>query len=312
MFAFYKTNSMKLIISGITGLIGRHLSHRLQNDYEIIGLTRSPEKHRKEFASAIKLEAWDARTSEGWAHHLSDEYAIINLAGEPIAASRWTASQKRRIIDSRINSVAAITEAIQKANNRPKVIVQGSATGYYGQSPDEEFTEDSGPGTGFLAETTVRWEEATSDIKKADIRMPLLRTGVVLSTGGGALPSLLLPFRFMAGGYIGSGKQWLSWIHLEDEIRAIQFLLEHETADGPFNLTAPNPVTMKTMTKTAGKVLGKPSWTKAPAFIIELMMGQMAKEMLIKGTKATPKKLLQLGFQFKHPDLESALNDLLQ
>lgn len=303
---------MRLIITGVTGLIGKNLATTLSHDYDIIGLTRNPGKAQAHFSDDIKLIRWDGKTPDNWQNYLQGDYALINLAGEPIAGGRWTQKQKEKIINSRIEAAQALTKAIESADIPPKVVIQASATGFYGQHPEQEFTEESSPGSGFLSEATQKWEEAANQIKEKNIRMPVVRTGVVLSMESGALPQLLMPFRFYAGGYIGSGKQWVSWIHIRDEIKAIKFLLENENADGIYNLTAPQPVTMKTLARTAGKTLGKPSWTKAPAFILETFMGDMAKEMLTHGSKVMPQRLLNEGFHFDYPELNQALSNLLK
>ncbi len=302
---------MKIIITGITGLIGRAFTGLMKDHYELIGLSRSPSKHQNSFPSGVKLLEWDSETPGEWQDQLSGEYAILNLAGEPIAGTKWTKSQKEKIISSRIKATRAVVEAVKNADNKPKAVLQGSANGYYGQSDNEIFTEQSPPGKGFLAGVTKQWEEASSELKNMDIRVPVLRTGFVLSREGGALPQLLKPFDFYLGGHIGSGKQWISWIHIEDHVRAIRFLLQHETANGPFNLCAPNPVQMKVLTKTAGKIMNKPSWTKAPSVIVETVMGQMAEEMLTNGTKSVPEKLLKGGFSFKYAQIGDALKNLL-
>lgn len=303
---------MKIIITGITGLIGKRLSKELANSFDIIGLTRNPAKHNTEFSDNIRLLKWDAKTGDDWFRELTGEYAIINLAGEPIAGKLWTKQQKEKIISSRINSVHAVDDAISRAENDPVVVIQASATGFYGQHPDYTFTESDDAGKGFLADTTVKWEEAAKKIHGKNIRMPVLRTGVVLSKHGGALPQLLKPFNFLAGGYIGNGRQWLSWIHIQDHIRAIEFLLRNEKADGVYNLTAPEPVRMKYLTKTAGKILRKPSWTRVPGFVLEIFMGQMAKETIIQGVKVIPQKITKEGFDFQFKNINDALNDILR
>lgn len=304
--------NMKVIITGITGLIGQNLAKELAKDYQIIGLTRNPEKASHLLPENTKLIAWDAQTSKGWQEHLSGDYAIINLAGEPIAGKRWSSSQKEKIINSRLNSVNAIAEGIEHASDKPSVVIQASANGYYGQDPEKTFTEEDKAGNGFLAYTTKKWEEAAHRIKTSGVRMPLLRTGIVLSIEGGALPQLLKPFDFYAGGYVGNGQQWMSWIHIHDHIKAIKFLMENQKADGPYNLSAPEPVKMKTLTRTAGQILHKPSWTRVPGFLLKASMGNMAEEMLLKGTKAIPEKLQKQSFQFDFTDIENALHDILK
>ncbi|MGM0612577.1 MAG: TIGR01777 family oxidoreductase [Bacteroidota bacterium] len=303
---------MNVIITGITGLIGHNLANEFAKTHQVFGLTRNPDKARHLFPENVKLISWDAKTSNGWQEYLSGDYAIINLAGEPIAGKRWTRSQQEKIINSRLNSVTAVSEGIKNATDKPQVVIQASANGYYGQDPEKTFTEQDNPGSGFLAYTSKKWEEAAQQIKASGVRMPVIRTGIVLSKEGGALPELLKPFHFYAGGYLGNGQQWMSWIHIHDHIQAVKFLLENQSADGPYNLSAPEPVKMKTLIKTAGRILNKPAWTKVPGFILKTAMGNMAEEMLLKGTKAIPEKLQNQGFQFEFPEIGPALQDILQ
>lgn len=303
---------MRVIITGGTGLIGRALAADLaQEGHEVIVLSRSPERHADRLPAGVRAERWDARTSEGWAHLADGADAIVNLAGESIAAGRWTPERKTRIRESRLNAGRAVVEAVQAATNRPRVVVQASAVGYYGPCGDEEVTEDHPPGSDFLARVCVEWEASTAPVEELGVRRPILRTGIVLSAEGGALPRMLPPFKLGLGGRLGSGRQWFPWIHIRDEVRAIRFLVEQENASGPYNLTAPNPVTNAEFTQALGRVLGRPALFPVPALALKLIFGEMAT-VLLDGQRAVPRRLLDAGFTFEFTDVETALRNLLK
>ncbi len=302
---------MRIIITGGTGLIGRPLSAALITDgHEVIVLTRDPNQI-KDKPEGVRLEAWDGKSSAGWGELVDGAGAVINLAGEGIADGRWSAERKKRIRESRVAAGLAVQEAIKRATNKPAVLIQASAVGYYGPTHDEVLTEKSPPGADFLSKVCFDWEASTVPVVQMGVRRPVLRTGVVLSTAGGAFPKMVLPFKLFAGGPIGSGKQWLPWIHMADEVSAIQFLLTHESATGPFNLAAPNPVTNKTFGQAIGKVLGRPAIAPAPAFAMKALFGEMST-VLLDGQRAVPKRLEELGFTFAFPTVQAALQDLLK
>jgi uncharacterized protein (TIGR01777 family) len=234
---------------------------------------------------------------------------IFNLAGEPIAAKRWTHAQKERIKTSRVQSTRALVNAIATAKDKPKFLINASAVGYYGPHGDETITEESGPGDDYLSRVCVAWEEEASKAEAYRVRVVLVRTGIVLGKGKGALAKMVPPFKFFAGGPLGSGNQWMPWIHIEDQLGLLLFLLDNETARGPFNATAPNPVTMTEFGKTLGDVLNRPSWATVPAAVLTLLVGEMA-EMLLNGQRAVPQAALKLGYEFKYPTLMPALQSL--
>ena len=237
--------------------------------------------------------------------------AVVNLAGEGIGDHRWTEAQKRRIRDSRVIGTTVLAEALAGLDPRPSVLLNASAVGYYGDRGDEVLTEVSGPGTGFLPEVVQAWEAATGVASRAGIRTACFRTGIVLSADGGALAKQLPLFRFGVGGRFGSGKQWLPWIALEDEVGAIVHLL---TADleGPVNLAAPEPVTNATFTTVLGRVLGRPTFVPVPAFGPRLLLGrELADELLFSSARMVPEKLRAGGYEFSHPELEGALRSVL-
>jgi uncharacterized protein (TIGR01777 family) len=306
---------MRVIITGGTGLIGSALAKNLAADnHEVFVLSRNPAKYS--FPAGVHGEKWDSKTAVGWGHLADGADAIVNLAGASIAGegllpSRWTAERKRRIRQSRIDAGTAVTQAIASASNKPKVLIQSSGIDYYGDVPsDQLITEDSPNGSGFLADVTVDWENSTAPVEEMGVRRVTIRTGIVLSLESGALPITVLPFKFFAGGPLGSGQQWWPWIHLADEVRAIRFLLESETAVGPYNLCTPNPLKNKDFAKTIGRVMNRPAIMPAPAFALKLALGEIAA-IVLDGRRAMPQKLQNEGFTFKFPEAEAALMDLL-
>jgi uncharacterized protein (TIGR01777 family) len=303
---------MRVIITGATGFIGRALSKELAGSgYDVAALSRSLDRGREVLGQDVTVVGWDGQSAEGWAQYAERARAIVNLAGENISAGRWTDARKREILQSRLNAGKAVTEAVTLARNKPAVVIQSSGIGYYGSAGDEVVDESSRPGGGFLSRVAEEWEVSTEGVEAMGTRQIVIRTGVVLGKDGGALPRLLTPFRLFVGGPLGSGKQWFPWIHLDDEIGAIRFLIERDDLRGAFNLVAPAPRTMRDFCRTLGRVMKKPSWFKVPALMLRLLFGEMAKEVLLSGQRAVPKRLLEAGFDFKFADVESALRDIL-
>ncbi len=307
---------MRILITGGSGLIGRALSAELiSRGHEVIVLSRSPER-ASGLPGGVKVVRWDARTSEGWGHLADGAGAIVNLAGASIAGegffpSRWTNEQRRIIRESRLNSSRAVVEAIEQAERKPGVLIQASGVGYYGFHGDEILTEEDGPGDDWAARFTAEeWEPSTAPVEQMGVRRVVARIGIVLSGEEGALPRLLLPFRLFVGGPMGSGRQWYSWISLRDEARALRFLIETEEARGAFNLTAPNPVTNRKFARIIGRVMRRPSFIPVPGFAMRLAFGEVA-EVVLQGQRAFPQRLIDLGFEFRHPQAEAALRDLL-
>jgi uncharacterized protein (TIGR01777 family) len=215
-------------------------------------------------------------------------------------------------MQSRTYSASAIVDAVSGAKVKPAVVIQASAVGYYGSRGDELLDEDSGVGGGLLADVCRRTESMAARVERAGVRYVALRSGLVLGREGGALPRFMTPYRFYLGGTLGNGRQWFSWISLEDEIRAIRFLMESSSLKGAFNLTSQNPVTLGQFNRTLGQVLRKPAWTTVPAFVLRLVFGQMADEVLLASQKAIPKRLLEAGFTFKYPELRAALEAIIR
>jgi uncharacterized protein len=305
-----KEGHMRVIISGGTGLIGKPLCAALVAEgHEVIVLTRNPATV-KALPAGVHLTAWNGKTAAGWSHLVDGAGALINLAGEGIADGRWSDERKQRILDSRVQAGQAMVQAIQAAAQKPGVLIQASAVGYYGPRGDEIITEEASPGGDFLARVCFAWEASTAAVTQLGLRRPILRTGIVFSNEGGAFPKLVLPFRLYAGGPIGNGKQWYPWIHIEDQVRAILFLLQHESASGPFNLSGPHPVTSKELAVALGKVLGRPAIMPTPGFALQTVFGEMST-VLLDGQRAVPQHLQQIGFTFKYPTVEEALRALL-
>lgn len=305
---------MRVVITGGTGLIGGALARHLgAAGYDAVILTRNLAKTGP-LPPGVRAEQWDGLTGGSWSHLLDAETVVVHLAGEGIADGRWTEERKRRIRDSRIGSGKAVAEAIKL--NRPKALLQASAVGYYGPRGDDEVVEGQPPGHGFLADVCVDWEASTAEVEALGVRRVLLRTGVVLAREGGALPRLSMPFKLMAGAPLGSGRQWLPWIHMADEVGAIRFLMERDDAQGPFNLTAPKPVTNREIGDVLGRVLRRPNPLQSlglgvPTPVFRAMLGEMA-DAVLDSQRVLPTRLLQLGYQFRYPDVDSALRDLLK
>jgi uncharacterized protein (TIGR01777 family) len=302
---------MRVIITGGTGLIGRALAANLAADsHEVIVLSRRPERVSG-LPSGVQVERWDGRTADGWGRLADEAEAIVNLAGENLSAGRWTARRKEAIVQSRVRAGQAVVEAVKAAAVKPGVVIQSSGVGYYGPCGDELLTEEAAGGSDFLAGVVVAWEASTAPVEAMGVRRAIMRTGVVLSQKGGALPRMLLPFHFFVGGPLGSGRQWLSWIHIADQVAAVRFLIEQPQARGVFNSAAPNPLTNADFGRAIGRAMGRPAFMPAPGFALRLVLGEMAT-VVLDGQRAAPQRLLQLGFKFRFPDAESALRDVLK
>ena len=301
---------MRVLIIGGSGLIGRALAANLAPDSEVVILSRRPERITG-LPAGVRAERWDGRSIKGWRSLADGANAIVNLTGENISSGRWTKERKRAIMQSRLNAGQAVVQAVEAVALKPRVVIQSSGIGYYGPCGDEDITEESPSGRDFLAQIAVDWEDSTTPVEAMGVRRAVIRTGVVLSNEGGALPRMLLPFRFFVGGRLGSGKQWFPWIHIADEVGAIRFLVENETASGPFNLSAPAPLTNAEFSRLLGQQLRRPAFVPTPAFALRLLFGEMATALL-DGQRSVPRRLLQLGFAFQFPDAGPALTNLLR
>jgi uncharacterized protein (TIGR01777 family) len=296
---------MRVFLTGATGLIGRALSASLCGDgHEVVALSRGASPAGLPAGSRAVLG--DPAVPGAWQDELSRCDACVNLAGEPVAAGRWTEERRRRIRDSRVNATRNLAAAI--AGGGPTVLVSGSAIGYYGPRGDEVLDEASPPGDDFLARVAVEWEEAASQAARR-ARVVLVRTGIVLAAEGGALPKLALPFRLLAGGPVGDGRFWQSWIHIADQVGILRLALEDPAASGPVNATAPDPVRNRDLARAMGRVLRRPSLLATPAFAGRAALGEMA-EAVLASQRVVPRAALSLGYRFRWPALEPALRDL--
>ena len=306
---------MRVIIAGGSGLIGRELTVLLSGaGDQVIILSRNPQKVTGLPVGAIAVQ-WDAKTLQDWAPHIETADAIINLTGENLSGegilpTRWTAERKRRLVDSRVNSGLVLTQAIEKSSRKPTVFLQASGIGYYGTHPSRTFTEQDPGGDDFSANLCKEWEASSQPVETMGVRRVVTRNGVVLSTKGGALRPILLPYRMFVGGPLGDGRQIYSWIHIADEVAAIQFLMHNGQANGVFNLTSPNPMSNAEFGRTVARVMKRPHYFPLPAFVMKLAFGEVAG-MVLEGQKVIPQQLLNAGFNFKFPVLQDALADLL-
>lgn len=307
---------MNIIIAGGTGLIGSQLTHYLvDKGHHIFILTRSPDQDVS-FPASVELVQWDTQTSSGWLDVAEKADAVVNLAGENIAGQGflpqpWTPDRRSSILTSRVHAGQAITQAIKETENKPKVLIQASAIDYYGSNYDnQKLTEKSPAGSGFLSEVCKAWENSTKPVDGFGVRRVISRLGIVLDPQGGALQRMLLPFKYFLGGPFGSGEQWYSWIHIDDVIQAIDFLLSDPRASGVFNLTAPEPHKNRDFARKLGKVLGRPSLLPVPGFIMHILFGEVSS-LVLEGQRVYPEKLQALGFSFSYPELVPVLEDLL-
>jgi uncharacterized protein (TIGR01777 family) len=305
---------MKIAISGATGFVGSRLVERLHTEgHRILVLTRNPTFAQKVFPSPafpnLEIIAYTPCVSGTWQDAISGCDGVVNLAGEPIAEGRWTPERKQEILNTRKLGTQKIVEAIAKANPRPIVLVNTSAIGYYGTSETASFNEDSASGNDFLAQVCQEWEQEATKAKDTNVRLVILRFGIVLGNGG-ALGKMITPFKLFAGGPIGSGQQWFSWIHLDDIVGLIIQALTKPTMEGVYNATAPQPVRMNDLSTTMGNVMNRPSWLPVPGFAIEAILGDGAK-VVLEGQKVLPKRTLESGFEYQYPNLQSALTQIL-
>jgi uncharacterized protein (TIGR01777 family) len=305
---------MRVFVTGGTGLIGTRLIKRLRerND-EVVLLSRRPVVAREMFAGCTVVEG-DPVQAGTWMDAIRDCDAVIHLAGENVFARRWSADFKTLLHDSRVKSTENVVQALAKNPTRAaggfKVLVNASAVGYYGPHGDEEVTEDSPPGDDVLAHICMDWEKAARQVEASGVRLAIIRIGVVLDPAGGALKKMLTPFKMFAGGPIGSGRQYLSWIHHADLIGLLLLALDNAEARGPLNGTAPNPVTNRQFSKALGRALHRPSFMRTPRFMLRLMLGEVAG-LITTGQRVLPKKPLALGYTFRFPEIDAALKDVL-
>ncbi|MEM1392443.1 MAG: TIGR01777 family oxidoreductase [Cyanobacteria bacterium P01_D01_bin.116] len=306
---------MKVAITGATGFVGSRLVERLQKQgTKILVLTRNTESARRLFPANVypdvEVIAYTPAASGSWQNEIANCQGIVNLAGSPISEGRWTTERKQEILNSRKLTTQKIVEAIVNSSTKPQVLVNASAIGYYGTSETATFDENSPSSNDFLAQVCQVWEAEAQKATDSNVRLVILRFGIVLGMGG-ALGKMITPFKLFAGGPIGSGKQWFSWIHIDDMVSLILHALTTSEMSGVYNGTAPSPVRMAELSTTMGKVMNRPSWLPVPAFAIEAMLGDGAV-VALEGQKVLPKRTLESGFKYKYSDLEPALEEILE
>jgi len=303
---------MRVVVLGATGFIGRALVGALTGrGDDVLVLSRRPHLAARRFGGNVQATQWSPEYDPGWGEQIEGYDAVVNLAGEPLLGRRWSRRQKDLILKSRIDSAAGLIKAIRRADHRPGALISASAVGYYGRRGDEELAENSPPGDDFLAEVCRAWEKEVEDDDTESVRTVRIRIGMVLGRGGGALPRLVVPFRFYMGGRFGSGRQWVSWIHLKDLIGIILWALDNPQVEGPLNGTSPQPVNNREFTQTLGRVLNRPAAVPIPGFILRLALGEAA-DVLLEGQRAVPKRVMELGYSFHYPSLAGALQEILK
>jgi hypothetical protein len=300
-----------VLITGITGLIGSELARALHSRGWVIYSLSTREKLPEAIAPLVTaLLTWDKRYTINRPELLRDVAAVVHLAGANVAGKRWNAAYKQEILESRTRSTEALYSAFRSLGAFPSVFVGASATGFYGSREDETLTEASAKGQGFLSDVCIAWEEAAKQFSEAGSRWVGFRTGIIMSTKGGALPQMLLPFRLFVGGPLGSGQQWFSWISLDDAVAAFVQALEEPSFAGIYNLVAPVPLRMGELARAMGKTMHRPSFFPVPGFVLRLVMGESAFE-ITKSQRVLPERLSAANFQFKHPEIGSALGEII-
>jgi len=300
---------MRVVIAGGSGFLGRALTRSLvQDGHTAVVLTRRAGRAADD---GVDFVMWDGCTGSPWADALDGADALVNLAGENIANGLWTKARRRGILESRLLAGQACLEAIEHVQRPPRVLLQASAVGYYGDRGDTVLDEDAPAGSGFLADVAQHWEASTAAAETMGVRRVILRTAVVLGRDGGALPRMLTPFRYSLGGPLGSGRQWFPWIHLADAIGAMRWLMECPDVSGPFNLVAPGTVTQRTWAEALAMSLGRPARLRVPATLLRLALGAMGRELFLASARVLPRRLLETGYAFRFPSLSDALADLL-
>ena len=299
---------MRILITGASGLIGTSLQRSFdEKGYEMLLASRSEPKSERDIQ-------WNADTGFGKADlpRLEGLDAAIHLAGESISALRWTDEKKKAIRDSRVHGTRTMIETFAQLEKKPKVFISASAIGFYGDRGDDEVTETSAAGDTFLSDVSKEWESESRRAEDMGIRTVLLRNGIVLSKEGGALATMMTPFKLGVGGVVGSGKQWMSWVSLDDVVGIVNYALENENLRGAINVASPNPVTNEEFTKTLGEVLYRPTFLPLPEFAVNLVFGEMGDALLIDSTKVIPKRLLDAGYKFKYPEIKPALENAVK
>ena len=299
---------MKVLIAGGTGFIGRHLIKSLTADsHQVRVLSRNPNKLIK----GAEVVKWDGQTTNGWGHLVEEIDAVVNLSGLSLYNWPWTASKKQRFLDSRVEPGRALATAIKSASHRPEVFIQISGINHYGLRGEGIADESTPPGDDYLSQLTVAWERATKSVEDVGVRHVICRTAVVLARDAILLRLMALPVRLFIGGPIGSGDQALPWIHIDDHIGAIRFLMENSKAKGPFNLIAPQTTTNAEFMRTLAKVLRRPYWFRTPTFLTRLVLGEMSL-LVTEGRFSKPEHMFEIGYNMRYTDLEEALRNIFE
>ena len=305
---------MRVVVAGATGFVGRRLVEALSGrGDEVVVLSRHPQGAGSRALSSLKsvtIRGWSSEPGGDWSSVVDGADAVVNLAGEPVVGRRWSDEQKRRILESRVQATRAVVAAIAKAGRKPKVLVNASAVGFYGFREDDRLDETASAGTDFLAQVCLAWED---EARKASghTRTVMLRIGIVLGEEGGSLSEMVRPFKLGAGGPIGSGRQWVSWIHRDDLVSMILFAIDTPGVEGPLNATAPEPVRNVDLSRAIGRVLHRPSFLPVPEIALRVALGEVAG-MLVRGQRVVPKKAQEAGFRFAHAELEPSLRGILK
>ena len=301
---------MQIVVAGGTGFIGRPLCVALcQEGHRVTLLTRRIEAQRS-YDSTVTAVEWNGREAGSWEHCLDGADAVINLAGAPIADGRWNDARKQLLMDSRVFTTRLLVEALSRCSSKPRTLINASGIGYYGARDDRALDEGAARGQGFLSYLCFLWEAEALRAAEFGVRVVMLRTGMVLEQDGGALPKMLLPFRFFAGGPIMPGTQWVSWIHRRDHIGLIKWALTTPSISGPINAVAPGAVTMKQFCGSIGRILHRPSWLPVPGFALRVALGELGT-LMTTGQHVTPAKALSRGYVFQYPKLEPALRAIM-
>lgn len=301
---------MKIVLFGGSGFLGGHLVPKLlSKGHTVILVSRRPELVRRKIVPFLDVKEWS--TPEKLGSVIEGTDAVVNLMGESIGTKRWSDPRKKKLLASRIETTRTIVETIGKTSRKPSVLLNASAVGYYGNVENDEVTETYPAGNDFLAHLCVRWEAEARKAEPMGVRIVLPRTGIVLAKDGGALQRMLLPFRMFVGGPLGSGKQWFPWIHIDDEIDAMIYALEHSEISGPINLVAPESITMKQFCTALGNAMRRPSWAPVPSFVLKIILGEMADALVLGGQKVSSQKLIQSGYRFKFSRIDEALAEIL-
>lgn len=302
----------RVVITGGTGFIGKTLSYLLvERGYEVVVLSRSPERASESLGGLVKVAPWDGTSPARWLSYADGAFAIVNLAGDNIASARWSEEKKKRILSSRLDAGAAVSEAVRASSKKPAAVIQASAVGYYGSRGEELLDESSSRGYGFLSDVCESWESSTADVAQLGVRHVVVRSALVLGARGGFLDRLVPLFRRYMGGVLGKGIEWMPWIHIRDEVAAIAFLIEREDLSGAFNLSSPNPVRSKEFYLALARSLRRPAIFRVPPAVLRLALGEMADGLILAGERVVPRRLFEAGFSFGFPGLEDALKEAL-